>query len=164
MRKLFLLQKRIKNYEGRFALVDNIPYTMPVSARNSPALMAGFSCDWEKANDLLPGNEIHALKLPNGRAALLITVINYLDTSIGKYIEYSIAIGCTHGNKPAPPILNAMLTNVCEHGARLAGPGEFTLRAFLAGRLDLTQAEAVLGVIEAGSQQELSVALALPLA
>lgn len=101
--------KRIKRYKGRYALVDNIPYTMPVEARNSPALMAGFACDWEKANALLPGNEIHALKLPNGKAALLITVIDYIDTSIGKYIEYSIAIGCTHGHKPAPPILNTML-------------------------------------------------------
>lgn len=101
--------KRIKQYEGRYALVDGIPYQMPVSARNSPALMAGFTCDWEKANALLPGNEIHALKLPNGKAALLITVIDYVDTSIGKYIEYSIAIGCTRGPKPAPRILNAMM-------------------------------------------------------
>jgi len=103
------IPKRVKRYEGRYALVDGIPYVMPVSARNSPALMAGFSCDWEKANALLPGNEVHALKLPNGRAAFLITVINYLDTSIGKYIEYSIAIGCTRGPKPAPRILNALM-------------------------------------------------------
>jgi len=100
---------RIKRYQGRHALVDGIPYVMPVSARNSPALMAGFTCDWEKANALLPGNVFHALRLPNGKATLLITVINYLDTSIGKYIEYSIAIGCTHGPKPAPRILNAMM-------------------------------------------------------
>lgn len=101
--------KRIKRYTGRYALVDHIPYKMPVSARNSPALMAGFSCDWYKANALIPGNELHALRLPNGRAALLITVINYLETSIGKYIEYSIAIGCTHGKKPAPRVLNTLL-------------------------------------------------------
>jgi hypothetical protein len=100
--------KRIKKYTGRYALVDGIPYKMPISASNSPALMVGFSCDWEKANALLPGNEIHALRLPNGRAVLLITVINYLETSIGKYIEYSIAIGCTHGRKPAPRMLNTL--------------------------------------------------------
>lgn len=103
------IPKRIKRYEGRHALVDGIPFRMPVNARKSPALMAGFSCDWEKANALLPGNELHALKLPNGRAAFLITVINYLDTTIGKYIEFSIAIGCTHGSKPAPIILNALM-------------------------------------------------------
>ncbi|HSI74520.1 MAG TPA: acetoacetate decarboxylase family protein [Lunatimonas sp.] len=101
--------KRIKQYTGRYALVDGIPYQMPVRAANSPAFLAGFTCDWEKANALLPGNEIHALKLPNGRAILLITVINYVDTSIGKYIEYSIAIGCTKGKKPAPRILNTVL-------------------------------------------------------
>ncbi|WP_158860579.1 acetoacetate decarboxylase family protein [Lunatibacter salilacus] len=100
--------KRIKQYTGRYALVDGIPYQMPVRAANSPAFLAGFTCDWEKANALLPGNEIHALKLPNGRAILLITVINYVDTSIGKYIEYSIAIGCTKGKKPAPRILNTV--------------------------------------------------------
>jgi tRNA modification GTPase len=44
-------------------------------------------------------------------------------------------------------------------GARLAQPGEFTLRAFLAGRIDLTQAEAVLGVIDAGSDTALHTAL-----
>jgi tRNA modification GTPase len=59
----------------------------------------------------------------------------------------------------SPPVLHAALRTVCAAGARLAGPGEFTLRAFLAGRLDLTQAEAVLAVIDAGSRTELDVAL-----
>ncbi len=59
----------------------------------------------------------------------------------------------------SPPLLEAVLAEVCRQGARLARPGEFTLRAFLAGRLDLTQAEAVLGVIDAGSAQQLKTAL-----
>lgn len=59
----------------------------------------------------------------------------------------------------SPPLLEAVLAEVCRQGARLARPGEFTLRAFLAGRLDLTQAEAVLGVIDAGSEQQLKAAL-----
>lgn len=101
--------KRIKRYEGKYALVDGIPYQMPINAKKSPALMAGFSCDWKKANDLIPGDEVHALKLPNGRGVLMVTVIDYRDTSIGKYIEYSIGIACTHGKKPAPRLLNAMI-------------------------------------------------------
>jgi tRNA modification GTPase len=60
----------------------------------------------------------------------------------------------------SPPILEAALEAACKAGARLARPGEFTLRAFLAGRLDLTQAEAVLGVIDADSRRELDAALA----
>lgn len=59
----------------------------------------------------------------------------------------------------SPPVLQAALRAVCQAGARLAEPGEFTLRAFLAGRLDLTQAEAVLGVIDAHNRTELDVAL-----
>ena len=58
------------------------------------------------------------------------------------------------------PILEAIVEAVTRSGARVAEPGEFTLRAFLAGRLDLTQAEAVLGVIDARNQQSLDTALA----
>ncbi|MEX0643036.1 MAG: GTPase [Pirellulales bacterium] len=60
----------------------------------------------------------------------------------------------------SPPILDAALAAVCAAGARLAEPGEFTLRAFLAGRIDLTQAEAVLGVIDARGPGELTASLA----
>jgi tRNA modification GTPase len=60
----------------------------------------------------------------------------------------------------SPPILEEGLAALCAAGARLARPGEFTLRAFLAGRIDLTQAEAVLGVIDARDQRELRAALA----
>lgn len=59
----------------------------------------------------------------------------------------------------SPPILQAALTKVGCYAVRVAQPGEFTLRAFMAGRLDLTQAEAVLGVIDADSQRELDAAL-----
>jgi tRNA modification GTPase len=53
-----------------------------------------------------------------------------------------------------PPLLQAALNYVCAHDARLAEPGEFTLRAFLAGRIDLAQAEAVLGVIDANTDRQ----------
>lgn len=58
-----------------------------------------------------------------------------------------------HGS---PVVLRRVLARVLECGARLAEPGEFTKRAFLNGRLDLTQAEAVLEMVrartEAGAQ------------
>ena len=47
-----------------------------------------------------------------------------------------------------------------EEGARLAQPGEFTLRAFLNGRLDLTQAESIADLVGARSQQAAQTALA----
>jgi tRNA modification GTPase len=60
----------------------------------------------------------------------------------------------------SPPLVEAVLAYALTAGARLAQPGEFTLRAFLAGKLDLTQAEAVLGVIGAENPNDLRVALA----
>ncbi len=48
-------------------------------------------------------------------------------------------------------VLDALLRRVCELGARLARPGEFTERAFLNGKLDLAQAEAVADLIAARS-------------
>jgi len=59
----------------------------------------------------------------------------------------------------SPPILRAILATYLGRGARLAEPGEFTLRAFLSGRIDLTQSEAVLGVIDAQGPEQLDVAL-----
>ncbi len=55
-------------------------------------------------------------------------------------------------------VIQQILHLVLQEGARLARPGEFTQRAFLSGRLDLTQAEAVLEVIQARSQASLRVA------
>ncbi|HDO29934.1 MAG TPA: tRNA uridine-5-carboxymethylaminomethyl(34) synthesis GTPase MnmE, partial [Desulfobacteraceae bacterium] len=46
-------------------------------------------------------------------------------------------------------VLQAILAQVLHHGARIAEPGEFTKRAFLAGRIDLTQAEAVIDLLRA---------------
>ena len=51
-----------------------------------------------------------------------------------------------HGS---PVVLNLLLSRALDMGARLAAPGEFTQRAFLSGRLDLTQAEAVRDLIDA---------------
>jgi tRNA modification GTPase len=59
-----------------------------------------------------------------------------------------------------PPLLDLLVAELLKAGARSARPGEFTMRAFLAGKLDLTRAEAVLAVIEAGDRAELKTALA----
>jgi tRNA modification GTPase len=52
----------------------------------------------------------------------------------------------THGG---PAVLRTVLDLCVTAGARLAGPGEYTLRAFLGGRLDLAQAESVMDLVEA---------------
>ena len=55
----------------------------------------------------------------------------------------------------SPPLLSALTDALTAGGARPAEPGEFTRRAFLNGRIDLTQAEAVQAVIHARSEAEL---------
>ena len=52
-----------------------------------------------------------------------------------------------------PAVLDLLLDAACAHGARIARPGEFSERAFLNGRLDLAQAEAVADLIDAGSRE-----------
>jgi tRNA modification GTPase len=61
-----------------------------------------------------------------------------------------------HGS---PFILDQILHCCVRSGARMAEPGEFTLRAFLAGKIDLTQAEAVADLIRARSDQANAAAL-----
>jgi tRNA modification GTPase len=59
-----------------------------------------------------------------------------------------------------PVAVRSILEAVLRQGARLAEPGEFTRRAFLNGRIDLTQAEAVADLINARSERSLSSAAA----
>jgi hypothetical protein len=99
------LPGRIGAEAGRYSLVDGIPFKLPVASHHTPALMAAFSIDAGKAAQLLPGRELHPLLLRDHRGLLMITVVDYTSTNIGKYIEFSIAIGVTHGSRPAPALL-----------------------------------------------------------
>jgi hypothetical protein len=101
---------RIDDESGRYSLVDGIPFQLPVASHHSPALMAAFSIDGNAAGALLPGQELHPLRLPGGRSVLIVTVIDYTSTNIGKYIEFSIALAVTHGRRPAPPLVPLLLS------------------------------------------------------
>ena len=69
--------------------------------------------------------------------------------------EESTEISC-HGS---PQIVQSIITLAVKNGARLANPGEFTLRAFLNGRLDLSQAEAVADLIHSSSLKSSEIAI-----
>lgn len=71
--------------------------------------------------------------------------------------EDVVEIQC-HGGSA---VLKRILESVLQAGARLAEPGEFTKRAFLNGRIDLTQAEAVIDLVDAQSEQAAAAALNL---
>jgi Acetoacetate decarboxylase (ADC) len=107
--------RRLKRESGRYALVDGIPFQVPVDSRRMQALMAAFPIDAAKAKELLPGDELHPVRLLR-HGILMVTVVNYQDTDIGKYIEYSIAIACTHGSRPAPPLMPLALQRLLDFG------------------------------------------------
>lgn len=69
--------------------------------------------------------------------------------------EDVVEINCHGGIVATNKILQLLLVN----GARLAEPGEFTKRAFLHGRIDLTQAESVMDLIRAKTDRSMKVAL-----
>ena len=69
--------------------------------------------------------------------------------------EDSVEISC-HGSRY---ILNRVLELLIEHGCRQAGPGEFTQRAYLNGKMDLSQAEAVADLIASTNQATHQIAM-----
>ena len=72
------------------------------------------------------------------------------------YTGEDVAEISVHGS---PAVIAHLLDCLCSLGARLAEPGEFTMRAFFHGRMDLAQAEAVRDMIEADTLYQTQVAL-----
>ena len=82
---------------------------------------------------------------PKAREKLDQALVTYFKSPRSYTGEDVVEISC-HGS---PVILKAVMRLLLQSGARLATPGEFTFRAFLRGRMDLVQAEAVRDLIEA---------------
>jgi tRNA modification GTPase len=102
----------------------------------------------------LPRRHPGTLSLPTLRTPLPAVV--YLWRGARSYTGQPAAELHTVGS---PPLLEAVLAELYRRNARPARPGEFTLRAFLAGRIDLVQAEAVLGVVDSAGPANLEAAL-----
>ena len=83
---------------------------------------------------------------PGGKAERIDEAIVTFFASPNSYTAEDVVEIAAHGS---PVVLDLLLRRAIDLGARLAEPGEFTERAFLSGRLDLTQAEAVRDLIEA---------------
>lgn len=101
------------------------------------------------------GYSVHYGELRSGEEVIdevLCTVFRAPHSFTG---EDTVEIAC-HGSLY---IQQAVMQALIEAGARMAGPGEFTQRAFLNGKMDLTQAEAVADLIAAQSQAEKNLAL-----
>jgi len=102
-----------------------------------------------------PSHSLHVGYLQNGNQILDEVVISLFKGPRSYTGEDVIEISC-HGS----PYIHQQVIDVCiETGARLAKPGEFTLRAFLNGKLDLSQAEAVADLIASNTSASHKTAL-----
>jgi len=81
-------------------------------------------------------------------------VVTYFEAP-HSYTGENLAEFSLHGN---PAIITALLDTLCHLGSRFATPGEFTMRAFLRGRIDLADAEAIRDVIEARTLYQAQIA------
>ena len=93
--------------------------------------------------DVLDGSELEA---ESGSSPRIDEALVTYFAGPNSYTAEDLVEIAAHGS---PVVLDLLLRRALALGARLAEPGEFTQRAFLSGRLDLTQAEAVRDLIEA---------------
>ena len=98
---------------------------------------------------------VHYGKIFNGQKVIDEVILTVMFAPGSFTREDIVEINC-HGGIVAQ---RAVLELVLENGARLAEPGEFTKRAFLNGRIDLAQAEAVLDIIRAKTDSALNLSL-----
>src|SRR4029078_9458103 len=92
---------------------------------------------------LQPSHTLHVGYLVYNNKVLDEVVVSLYKAPRSYTGEHVVEISC-HGS---PYIPQQIITTFVRNGARLARPGEFTQRAFLNGKLDLTQAEAVADLI-----------------
>lgn len=107
-----------------------------------------------KAHEWRSWSAVRASLLDSSGHTIDHVVITFFESPRSYTVEDVVEIAC-HGS---PIVLRHCLDRACSAGARLAEPGEFTLRAYLNGRLDLPQAEAVRNLIESTTLYQARVA------
>ena len=116
-----------------------------------------FRCAAPLPSARLPGTFAHGQIVDPGTSEIIDDALLLIFRAPHSYTgEDSVEIQCHGGSQAAQRILEGLLAA----GARQAEPGEFTKRAFLNDKLDLTQAEAVLDLIHARSERAARLATA----
>jgi tRNA modification GTPase len=125
--------------------------------------ISGKDCSEIVSRVFVPGRKKQIVAYRPMLGKILLAAGRYLDEALltlyrkpHSYTREDLAEITCHGN---PLILEEVLESLLASGARLARPGEFTYRAFLNGRIDLIQAEAVQDLISADSLYQAELAL-----
>ncbi len=116
-----------------------------------------FHCPAPPPSRRAPGTFLHGQVMAPASGEVLDDALLLVFRAPHSYTgEDSVEIQCHGGSQAARRILDGLIAT----GARQAEPGEFTKRAFLNGKIDLTQAEAVLDLIHARSERAARLATA----
>ena len=110
------------------------------------AAVAGALLDGPKSLEPRRATVTRLVMREGGAATAIDRVVATSFPGPGSYTGEDVVEICAHGS---PVLLEQIVALACRSGARLANPGEFTLRAFLHGRVDLVQAEAVADLVDA---------------
>jgi tRNA modification GTPase len=146
------------------SLLDTIvaPATAPGTSAIGVVRLSGQRAI-EIADSLMPGKDLtaqdsHTLHYGKlvGNGAVIDEVVVSLFRAPRSYTKEDIVEISCHGS---PYIIQKVLETAISAGARMARPGEFTMRAFLNGRFDLTQAEAVADLIASENESQHNLAL-----
>ena len=105
--------------------------------------------------DTVAANTIHFARIKDGDTIIDEVLISVFRTPHSYTGEDSVEISC-HGSRY---IINKVLELLIQHGCRMANPGEFTQRAFLNGKMDLSQAEAVADLIASSNKATHQIAM-----
>lgn len=129
-----------------------------VSGEDAVSVVHPIYCDRKKEHTLIHyrTHTIHYGFICDGENVVDEVMVSVMKAPHTYTREDTVEINC-HGGVY---IMNRILSLVLAHGARLAEPGEFTKRAFLNGRIDLTEAEAVMDILRSQNDLALKASMA----
>ena len=110
---------------------------------SGPAALSSVSSFCSVCFDSVKANTIHFTRITDGSELIDEAMVSIFRAPLSYTGEDSVEISC-HGSRY---ILNKVLELLMQHGCRMANPGEYTMRAYLNGKMDLSQAEAVADLI-----------------
>ena len=138
---------RLSGPQAQSIAQQMIAHAAPLEARHATFTTVHLKPDTTDADDARPGIAGQSASAGTSEGAIDHAVVTFFPAP-HSYTGDDVVEISAHGS---PVVLRAIVGAGMAAGARLAEPGEFTLRAFLNGRIDLMQAEAVADLIDAAT-------------
>lgn len=92
---------------GRVVILGADQFELPILYYRDDSFAGAFTADLGKVRELMPSDRLHPVSTTNGRAAIVVTALDYLASSIGPYGEVAVVVPVVHGRRP-PPLVPAL--------------------------------------------------------